>query len=234
MMEKQVEFKVGKDTLRGKVYIPDGKPPFPGVIFFHGSGSTGETYFESSERLVKKGILAFMFNFRGCGISDGNFSEQTIGMGIEDAKAGLKKFLALGDLDKNRIGVAGSSFGGFIAAFLLTELDFKSVALIVPAAYSPSQMNTLHTDDKTALKKDYEKSISYKNIQNFRNNLLIVQSELEDILPERMVEKYVEMGTSAKRREHLILKNAKHRIKLNPEAKTILLDKLTSWFLETL
>jgi len=43
---------VGKDTLRGSLFIPDGKGPFPGVIFFHGSGfSTGDTYFEAAERL---------------------------------------------------------------------------------------------------------------------------------------------------------------------------------------
>jgi|WetSurMetagenome_2_1015567.scaffolds.fasta_scaffold513204_1 uncharacterized protein len=233
-MEKKVEFKSGNDTLRGRVYIPSGKPPFPGVIFFHGSGSSGDTYFEASERLIKKGILAFMFNFRGCGISDGDFSKQTIEMGLEDAKAGLGLFLNISELDKNHVGIAGSSFGGFLTALLSSDFDFKSVVLIVPASYSPSMMNTFHTDDKKDLREDFEKSMSYEKIHNFRNNLLIVQSELDDILPSGMVEKYIEVGTNAKRKEHLILKNAKHRIKLNPGAKNILLDKLDSWFLETL
>jgi len=49
MKKQAVEFKVGKDTLRGSLFIPDGKGPFPGVIFFHGSGSTGDTYFEAQK-----------------------------------------------------------------------------------------------------------------------------------------------------------------------------------------
>jgi len=36
-----------------------------------------------------------MFNFRGCGISDGDISEQTIGMGSEDAKVGLEYFMSI-------------------------------------------------------------------------------------------------------------------------------------------
>ena len=234
MKERVVEFRVGEDTLRGSLFIPDGKGPFPAVIFFHGSGSTGDTYFEASEKLANSGILALMFNFRGCGISDGDFSKQTIGMGVEDAKAGLKYLLSLKEIDKSRIGLTGSSFGGFLAALLSSDYDFKSIALIVPASYSPALMNTFRTDTPTVLKKDFDKSVSYEKIHNFKNNLLIVQSESDDILPEGMVEKYLEVAVNAKKMEHLILKGAGHRIKLFPEAKKVLLEKLTSWFLETL
>jgi dipeptidyl aminopeptidase/acylaminoacyl peptidase len=234
MKKQSVEFKVGEDTLRGALFIPDGKGPFPAVIFFHGSGSTGDTYFEASEKLANNGILAFMFNFRGCGISEGDFSKQTIGMGIEDAKAGLNYFLAINEIDKKRVGLTGSSFGGFLAALLSSDFDFKSIALIVPAAYSPAQMDTFHTDDPDVLKIDFDKSVSYEKIHNFKNDLLIVQSELDDILPEGMVEKYLEVSTNAKKVEHLVLKGTKHRIKLFPEAKKLLLNKLSSWFFETL
>jgi len=37
-------------------------------------------------------FLGFMFKLQGCGISDGDISEQTIGMGSEDAKVGLEIF----------------------------------------------------------------------------------------------------------------------------------------------
>jgi uncharacterized protein len=234
MKKQNVEFKVGQDTLRGTLFIPDGKGPFPAVIFFHGSGSNGETYFEASERLAKNGILAFMFNLRGCGISDGNFKEQTLAMGLEDAKSGLNFFLSLKDLDKNRVGMAGSSFGGFLAAMLCSDFDFKSLALIVPAAYAPFQLNTFHTDDPEVLRTDFEQSESYQKIQNFKNNLLIVQSEQDDILPTGMVEKYLGVATSVNKVEHLLLKDTKHRIKLFPKAKELLLKKLVSWFSETL
>ncbi|HUD09229.1 MAG TPA: alpha/beta fold hydrolase [Patescibacteria group bacterium] len=234
MKKQAIEFKVGKDTLRGTLFIPDGKGPFPGVIFFHGSGSSGDMFFEAAERIASKGILAFMFHFRGCGMSDGNFEEQTLEMGLEDAKAGLKFFLSTDELDKNRVGLMGSSFGGWLAAMVCLDFDFKSVLLSVPAAFAPFRMSTLHTEDIDVLKKDFWESESYQKIAKFKNNLLIVQSENDDILPEGMVEKYLEVATNAKKVEHLVLKDTKHRIKLFPKAKEILLEKLTSWFLETL
>jgi esterase/lipase len=95
-------------------------------------------------------------------------------------------------------------------------------------------MDSLHTDDSAVLKKDFDKSFSYEKIHNFKNNLLIVQSELDDILPAGMVEKYLEVAVNTSKIEHRILKDTKHRIKLFPEAKKVLLEKLTSWFLETL
>ena len=231
-MEKQVEFKVGVETLRGKLFIPKGNGPFPGVIFFHGSGSKGETYYEASEILAKNGILAFMFNFRGCGKSDGKFEDQTIGMGIEDAKTALKLFLSFPELDKSRVGIAGSSYGGFLTALISDSYDFKSIALIVPAAYSPDKLETFHTDD---IKQDkFEDSPSYDKIAKFNKNLIIFRSELDEILREGTVEKYVKVSTNASRKEYVILKGAGHVIRLYPKAKKVMLDKLLSWFKETL
>jgi dienelactone hydrolase len=52
MKKQAVEFKVGEDTLHGTLFIPDGKGPFPAVIFFHGSGSTRARYLPMAESLV--------------------------------------------------------------------------------------------------------------------------------------------------------------------------------------
>jgi len=73
-------------------------------------------------------------------------------------------------LDKNRIGLAGSSFGGFHAALVSLDYDFKSIALIVPAAYSPSLMNMPLIDDQhvSRMEKDFEKSESYQKIAKFK------------------------------------------------------------------
>lgn len=234
MKKQPVEFTVGEDTLRGSLFIPDGKGPFPGVIFFHGSGSTGEMLFEAAERIAGKGILAFMFHFRGCGMSDGNFEEQTLEMGLEDAKAGLKFFLSTDELDKNRVGLVGSSFGGWLAAMVCLDFDFKSVLLSVPAAFAPFRMSTLHTEDSDVLEKNFEASESYQKIAKFKNKLLIVQSEQDDVLPVGMVERYLEVAKNANKVEHLMLKDTKHRIRLFPEAKNVWLEKLTNWFLHTL
>src|SRR3989338_4375191 len=64
-MEKKVEFKVGDDILRGSLFTPVGQGPFPGVVFFHGRGSSRGRYLEISKRLAEKGFMALAFDFRG-------------------------------------------------------------------------------------------------------------------------------------------------------------------------
>lgn len=141
-MKKQVEFKVGNKVLRGTLFIPSGKGPFPGVVFYHGRGSKRARYLPMAESLSQKGMLTLAFDFRGCGESDGDFADQTHRMGVEDAKAGLN-FLLSQNVDKGRMGIQGSSFGGYVTGMLLNNYDFiKSVVLRAPAAYSDLMLDT--------------------------------------------------------------------------------------------
>jgi len=233
MKKREVEFKVGNDTLRGTLFIPSGKGPFPAVIFFHGSESTGETYFELGEKLSQNGILGFAFNYRGCGVSDGNIKEQTLGMGLEDAKAAMELFFPQKEVDRERVGISGSSYGAFLASMISPKYNFKSMILIVPASYARSSMNVIHGTHIRTL-DDFNKSDSYQEIEKFKGSLLVIRSEFEDVLPMGMAEKYFEVAKDAKRKENYLLKGAKHRIKLNPKAKEVMVEKVINWFLETL
>ena len=232
-MEKKVEFKLGKEILRGSLFVPKGKGPFPSVIFFHGSGGNGERHFEMAKEVSKKGILGFAFNYRGCGVSDGEFEDQTVGMGIEDGKAAIKFFLFQKEVDKTRLGFSGSSFGGFIASLFAVKSDVKSLILVAPASYSPEAYE-MHRDSDNDLKKDFEKSLSYKELSRFKNNLLIVSCELEDVLPKGMVEKYIEISKIVKRKEQYVLKETAHIISMNPKVEKVLKNKTLNWFLKTL
>ncbi len=230
---KKVEFKIGKDTLRGSLFIPKGKGPFPSVIFLHGSGGVGETYFAIAEKLSKKGILGFAFNYRGAGVSDGKFEDQTIAMGIEDAMFAFKFLQSQEEVDRKRIGICGGSLGGFIAGVLSTTLNPKSIVLSAPASYSPLIVSSVQRDSDD-LRKDWDESDSYKNIASFRGSLLVIKCELDDVLPAGMVEKYAEAAVSSSRKEEFLLKGAKHRISIQPQPRKILIAKIIEWFKETL
>jgi dienelactone hydrolase len=234
MKKQDVEFKVGEDTLRGALFIPDGKGPFPAVIFFHGSESKGETNFELAEKIAQRGILGFAFNYRGCGISDGDIKEQTLGMGIEDVKAAMKALLSRKEIDKTRIGVCGSSYGGFLASLISSEYIFKSMVLTVPAAYTPTAMSVIHGSNIRTLGDTFKDSLSYKEIGIFKGDLLVIGAEFEDLLPQGMVEKYFEAAKNVRKKEAYVLKEAKHVIRLYPKAKKVMMEKVMNWFSKTL
>lgn len=236
-MEKQVEFKVGKEILRGSLFVPVGKGPFPGVVFYHGRGSSRKRYLKISKKLAEKGFIALAFDFRGCGESDGNFPDQTQRMGIDDARAGLE-FLLSQNVDKNRIGIMGTSFGGFVASILMGEFDFiKSLILRVPAVY-PDELLDINVE----LIKNYyhiekEKwlsSIAYDGISKFKGDLLIIQSEKDEVVKDWIVRNYYDQARNAAKRELFVQKGAGHDLRENPSALNEFYELTFNWFLKTL
>jgi alpha/beta superfamily hydrolase len=94
-----------------------------------------------SQSLVKRGISALKFNFRGVGRSQGEFGGGT--GELDDLRAALDYLSGRIDVDPARLGVAGYSFGGMVAAKLTpAETRIKALALVSPAL-SPAEMSLL-------------------------------------------------------------------------------------------
>ncbi|KKQ35152.1 MAG: Dienelactone hydrolase [Microgenomates group bacterium GW2011_GWA2_37_6] len=236
-MEKKVEFKVGKETLRGSLFIPQGDGPFPGVVFFHGRGSSRRRYLKISKRLSEKGFIVLAFDFRGCGKSEGKFEDKTLRMGIDDARAGLE-FLLEQKTDRDRIGVMGTSFGGFVAGVLMGEFDFiKSLVLRAPAVY-PNELLDLHVNnisDHAHLKREnWLRSIAYEGISNFKGNLLVIQSEKDKVVHDWVVQNYIDRAIKASKKELVIQKGAGHDLRGNPPALEEFYRLTFDWFTKTL
>lgn len=237
-MERRIEFKVNNITLRGSLYIPSGKGPFPAVIFFHGNGGKGEKYFEAAKLFPQKGIMSLAFNFRGCGISDGDYSIQTHEDVFEDAKRAIK-FLLTQNVDPERIGVVGGSFGGYIAAMILPKINIKSLVLLSSSAHDNSLTARL---DMGPLEKEVEyfrdeknwiNAKSYKNIANFKNPLLVIKSDHDENVPSQVVDRYFEKAINSKRREIKTIKNADHRLSTQ-EMRDEFFKLILDWFSKTL
>jgi hypothetical protein len=237
MKKQAVEFKIKGETLRGHFYTPDVKLP-PAVIIFHGSGGTGDSLIPLAERLARNGILAFHFNFRGCGKSDGNFLEQTIGDALLDAKTAFTLLLEQ-EVDKNRIGVCGSSFGGDIATLLLPEFRIKSLVLKTPAALNfPLNVKIaieggLEKEwEYLSEKKNWENAVNFENIKKFTGDLLIIKAEKDDNVPAEMVDTFFSEAKKAYRKM-LVIKDADHRLS-DPKWIEEATDLALAWFVNTL
>jgi len=84
------------------------------------------------QALTQRSIAAFRFNFRGVGQSEGTF-----GNGIaeqEDVKAALSFVLSDPDINPDKIGLTGYSFGAGVAApVAIQDSRVKLLALVSPA-----------------------------------------------------------------------------------------------------
>ncbi len=94
-----------------------------------------------SSALVESSIVAFMFNFRGVGKSQGSYGDGIAEQ--EDVSAALGWLVSQPEVDSNRVGLAGYSFGADVASSVGCRDDrVKAMALIsLPAG--PSQTGQL-------------------------------------------------------------------------------------------
>jgi alpha/beta superfamily hydrolase len=128
----------GKDiSLEACWHFPDEKGSPPAVVVCHphplyGGSMSSNVVFGICQALAEKGIAALRFNFRGVGQSQGEYGE---GIGEQDdVRAALDFVLATENIDKERIGLAGYSFGGGVALpVALRDERVKRLALISPA-----------------------------------------------------------------------------------------------------
>jgi alpha/beta superfamily hydrolase len=132
-----ISFPSGELSLEGVWHLPDSNGPLPAVIVCHphplyGGSMSANVVFGICQALAEAGIAALRFNFRGVGQSQGRFGG---GMAEQDdARAALDLVLAAENIDKDRIGLAGYSFGGGVAAAVAAgEERIRMLALVSPA-----------------------------------------------------------------------------------------------------
>ena len=137
MKRVHISFPSGELKLEGVWHLPEGDGPFPAVIVCHphplyGGSMSSNVVFVICQALALSNIAALRFNFRGVGKSQGEFGGGTAEQ--EDAKAALAFTLSTDNINRSKIGLAGYSFGGGVAASVaVREERVKMLALVSPA-----------------------------------------------------------------------------------------------------
>jgi pimeloyl-ACP methyl ester carboxylesterase len=111
-----VTFRNGEVELHGVLSMPAGPGRHPAVVLVHGSGAATRNvgFFQTAyERL---GIAVLSFDKRGAGESTGNWKSAPFTDLAGDVLAGVAMLKARADIDPARIGLDGSSQGGWVGA----------------------------------------------------------------------------------------------------------------------
>jgi dienelactone hydrolase len=147
---KLVSFSSPGGTLYGFLYVPEGRGPFPAVLWNHGSERRPGWQPELALFYNSHGFVFFLPHRRGQGRSPGSYIMDEIHAGggsfvavqaqqtaNEDVVAAMNWLKTQPQVDPNRIVVSGCSFGG-IQTLLTAEKGLGARAFIVfaPAAQS--------------------------------------------------------------------------------------------------
>ena len=124
-------------TLAGTLLFPEGKGPFPVVLFITGSGPQNrdeeilghKSFLVIADYLARRGIASLRVDDRGTGKSTGNFAQSTGKDFATDTQAGVAYLRTRTEIDKKQIGLIGHSEGGIIAPMVAAE--DKGIAFIV-------------------------------------------------------------------------------------------------------
>jgi alpha/beta superfamily hydrolase len=136
MEQAKVRFPSGRLLLEGILAIPQGAGPFAVVILCHphplyGGSMDNNVMHGLSETLTQASLASFRFNFRGVGGSQGEFGH---GPGEqEDVQAAVSFVSTAGEVDAERIGLAGYSAGAaFALPVAVNDARVKALAAISP------------------------------------------------------------------------------------------------------
>jgi alpha/beta superfamily hydrolase len=128
-----VQFQGADGRLEGR-YVPSILPNQPVALFLHphpkyGGTMNNKVVYNAFQLFQKRGFAVLRFNFRGVGLSEGNFDN---GVGELSDSASALDWLQGMNKDSNECWVVGFSFGAWIAMQLLMrrpEIDgFISIA----------------------------------------------------------------------------------------------------------
>lgn len=234
---QDIEFQVDGQTLRGKLFYPEKvKGKNPSVIFIHGWMTSYKGSIPRAEALVALGYICLIFDLRGHGESDGTLGEVTTQGSLQDAIAAYDYVATLPEVDRTKISVVGSSYGGYTAALLSNKRPVASLVLRVPAIYrnetfSKPKVREIRKDltvfrQSTVVAKD---NYALQAITHYKGNLLLIESEKDVLIPHQTIQNYRNAVVSPSEFTDIVMKAADHSLSRKKWKKEYI-DILVDWF----
>ncbi|RDI97288.1 alpha/beta hydrolase [Dyella solisilvae] len=127
----------GGTRLVGRLILPPGKDRVPVVVLVHGSEHDSARVWDAMQRqLPAEGVGAFVYDKRGTGESDGQYT-QDYSVLANDAVAAVAEARKLAGDRAGRVGFRGGSQGGWVAPLAATRSKVDFVIVGYGLAISP-------------------------------------------------------------------------------------------------
>ncbi|HEU0203326.1 MAG TPA: alpha/beta fold hydrolase [Burkholderiaceae bacterium] len=213
----------------------------PGVLFVHGWGGSQQQYLARARETAALGCVCLTFNLRGHAETMAKRETVSRETNLGDVLAAYDVLAKQPDVDRAAIAVVGSSYGGYLGALLTTLRPVRWLALRAPALYHDSGWDT----PKLQLAKaqslvQYRRSVikpeenrALRACAAFRGDVLVIESELDDIVPHPVIKSYTEACTQAHSLTYRVIKGADHGL-ADESAQRSYTALLTNWLSEML
>jgi len=203
-LAEPIEFTLQGDRIRGTFYLPAGASgPVPAVVLAHGwSMVAGGDLEDYAAAVVAAGMAALTFDFRRLGRSEG-LPRQEIDPAwqIEDFRAAISYVRSRPEVDRERIGIWGSSYsGGHALVVAAIDKRVKCVVSQVPTidGYAAGQRR-LRYDKAQALQAAFERDREARFAGQLPATLRLIDADPEAAVAYPGRDSYDYMGGQARR-----------------------------------
>ena len=219
--DEAVEIPVDGRRLPGTLVAP--ATTVPGVLFVQGWGSGQEVYLPRAREIAALGCLCLTFEPRGVAKSDPRHETVSREDNLRDIVAAYDLLAGQPSVDASAIGVVGASYGAYLAAILTSLRPVRWLALRVPALYKDEDWGEpkrrLDKDELAAYRRrplDPEENRALRACAAFRGDVLIVESERDDVVPHPAIANYIAAFGQAHSLTYRMIAGADHGLSEKP------------------
>lgn len=135
----------------------NGKSTDQIILTFVGFGSSKKSNYDFAANIVEMtGASALVVDLSGHGESPFDINETTPAQHLLEAASAYDWITQ--NYPDSSIHIMGTSYGGFIAAYLTRFREAKKLILRTPAIYEPSMQYTMHRDIDKLLVREYRRN----------------------------------------------------------------------------
>lgn len=215
-LEESVSIAVDEAHLDGTLVT--SATLIPGVLFVHGWGGSQQQYLARAREIAALGCVCLTFDLRGHAEHQSLFKTVSRAHNLRDVLAAYDTLIQRQHVDPGAIAVVGSSYGGYLAAILSSMRPVKWLALRAPALYYDDGWESpklqLHKDHDLGT---YRRSLvpmssnrALKATHDFQGDMLLIESEFDDIVPKATLESYREAAQKARSLTYRCMGGADH------------------------
>jgi uncharacterized protein len=189
---------VDDEKIAGTIIAPESKKS-PGVLFIHGWGGSQDDCLAPARLAADRGFACLAFDLRGHGETFDQRIKITREENLRDVIAAYDFLVAQPNVEPAEICLVGISYGGYLAAIATTLRSVSALALRAPAIYKDTNWTLpklkLHEDPELVLYRrslvSWDDNRALLACVAFTGDVLLVSSELDDVVPPTVSESYV-------------------------------------------
>lgn len=213
--DEEVRIEVDDGYIAGTLVRPHTQ--VPGVLFVHGWGGDRAQYLARARAASSLGCIALTIDLRGHGTAHGHRESITREDNLRDVLAAFDALAATRGVDRDAMAIVGSSYGAYLAAIATTERPVRWLGLRAPALYEDHDWRTpKHLLDKDALHAYRQRlhrpeaNRALHACATFDGDVLVVESEHDDIIPHPTIESYLQACGRVRSLTYRLVEGADH------------------------